>query len=211
MFPLPPAWEVTVPSLLKGLNSSRQCFRTHSLLSRGYVCAAYSEAGQHSSDRSRRLAASSPTLETKAELVQSINTVLRHTVSVGGNFCAFKDLLTSRNWNTALGEGDNSVEVLEARTNESVLALFGGAEPLVLTKINPVSSTEVPNHTEPNLEGLMNPGQPVGPENRPLSEVLSQASKSLLNKQIGWKSHSQPLSYQPSGLLHLLRTLAEEL
>ncbi|KAH7269121.1 uncharacterized protein BKA55DRAFT_682212 [Fusarium redolens] len=104
--------------------------------------------------------------ETLSELVHGANTILHHGLSTGRNFCASKYLLISKDWDVAFNEGDNSVEDLKARTDEPVLALFEGGEPVVLTRINPVSTTTAPNHVEPNYNGLMRPEQPAGPQNR---------------------------------------------
>ncbi|KAF4969164.1 hypothetical protein FSARC_3540 [Fusarium sarcochroum] len=121
--------------------------------------------------------------QSPGEVIIGSSTILHYALSIPGNFRTFKKLHVTKRWLTAFTGGDLSVDQAKALTVGSCYSLYNGDAPVVVARINPATSSEVPNHIRPNMDDLQHPGQGPGPENRRLSEVLPRVEQYLLDKQ----------------------------
>ncbi|KAH7269126.1 uncharacterized protein BKA55DRAFT_547889 [Fusarium redolens] len=112
-------------------------------------------------------------LEVASEgTLSAFEAILHHSLTVPGNLRAVKHLLIKRNWEEAFAEGDVTVEHAKNLAQESAQSLYHGHSPVVVGRIKPPTTVQVPCHKMPNLEQCVNPDQLHGPKNRRFREIL---------------------------------------
>ncbi|KAF5686259.1 hypothetical protein FCIRC_2976 [Fusarium circinatum] len=115
-------------------------------------------------------------LETISEgFLEGGEVILHHSLTVPGNLLALKLLLLEKDWGRAFHGGDLSVEGAKDLARQSAQSLYDGRTPVVLTRIKPATTKQVPRHKRPNTQRSVIPDEPYGPENRQLHEVLPRA------------------------------------
>ncbi|EXK49695.1 hypothetical protein FOMG_02182 [Fusarium oxysporum f. sp. melonis 26406] len=98
--------------------------------------------------------------------------ILHHALTVPGNLRAAKHLLIEEAWEQAFADGDITVEYAKCLAFESARSLYNGQAPVVVARIKPPTTMQVPHQKSPNLEQCVDPGQLHGPENRRFREIL---------------------------------------
>ncbi|KAL9573994.1 hypothetical protein ACKAV7_001770 [Fusarium commune] len=112
-------------------------------------------------------------LEVASEgTISTWEVILHHALTVPGNLRAVKRLLIEKNWEKAFADGDITVEAAKSLAQESAQLLYHGRPPVVVARIKPPTTLQVPCHKKPDLEQCVNPDQLHGPGNRRFQEVL---------------------------------------
>ncbi|KAM0549933.1 hypothetical protein ACHAPJ_009180 [Fusarium lateritium] len=121
--------------------------------------------------------------QSPGEVIIGSSTILHYALAIPENFRAFKKLQVKKNWQRAFAGGDLTVDEAKALTVVSCNSLHNGDAPVVVARINPATTSQVPNHIQPNLDELQHPDLGPGPDNRRLSEILPCVEQYLLDKQ----------------------------
>jgi hypothetical protein len=98
--------------------------------------------------------------------------ILHHALTVPGNLGALKHLLIGEDWRKAFADGDMTVEYAKCLAFQSVQSLHGGQTPIVVARIQPPTTTQVPHRISPPLEQCVDSGRLHGPKNRRYREIL---------------------------------------
>ncbi|SCV33521.1 uncharacterized protein FFB14_04554 [Fusarium fujikuroi] len=97
--------------------------------------------------------------------------ILHHALTVPGNLRALKRLLIKKDWENAFAGGDITVEAAKSLARTSVHTLWRGWPAVVVARIKPPTTREVPCHKKPDVGQCVDPDQLHGP-NRRFQEVL---------------------------------------
>ncbi|KAF4438655.1 hypothetical protein FACUT_4764 [Fusarium acutatum] len=151
-------------------------------------------------------------LETISEgFLKEEEVILHHSLTVPGNIRALKLLLLGKDWSRAFHGGDLTVESTKDLAFQSVRSLYHGRAPVTLARIQPATTTQVPNHEKPNLKLSVIPDQPYGPEILQLHEVLPRAGSIWFNEHRGCVYKAPYISNMryPKRLYHELAIFAK--
>ncbi|KAF5542993.1 hypothetical protein FMEXI_7229 [Fusarium mexicanum] len=137
--------------------------------------------------------------------------ILHHSLTVPGNLPALKLLLLGKDWSKAFHGGDLTVEAAKDLAYRSSRSLYHGRAPVALARIQPATTTQIPNHKKPNLKQSVIPDQPYGPENHQLYEVLPCANSVWFNRPEGFVYKAPYVSNMryPKRLYHELAIFAK--
>nr|RBQ97635.1 hypothetical protein FVER53263_00144 [Fusarium verticillioides] len=98
--------------------------------------------------------------------------ILHHDLTVPENLRALKRLLIKKDWETAFAGGDITVEAAKSLAQESAQSLYHGRPPVVVARIKPPTTRQVPFHKKPDLGQCLNPDQLHGLHYRRFQGVL---------------------------------------
>ncbi|QGI76848.1 hypothetical protein CEK25_001754 [Fusarium fujikuroi] len=117
-------------------------------------------------------------LEVRSEgtLCQS-EVILHHALTVPGNLRAVKHLLIEEDWEKAFADGDITVEHAKGLAFESARSLHDGQTLIVVARIQPPTTMQVPHRISPNLEQCVDSGRLHEPKNRRYHEILPSISR----------------------------------
>ncbi|KAF5653372.1 hypothetical protein F25303_2361 [Fusarium sp. NRRL 25303] len=117
-------------------------------------------------------------LEVRSEgTLCSSEVILHHALTVPGNLRAVKHLLIDKDWEKAFADGDITVEHAKGLAFESARSLHDGQTPIVVARIQPPTTMQVPHRISPNLEQCVDSGRLHGPKNRRYHELLPSISQ----------------------------------
>ncbi|KAF5584123.1 hypothetical protein FPCIR_8751 [Fusarium pseudocircinatum] len=98
--------------------------------------------------------------------------ILHHALTVPGNLGALKHLLIGEDWSKALADGDLTVEHAKCLAFQSAQSLHTGQTPIVVARIQPPTTMQVPHRISPPAEQCVDSGRLHAPKNRRYREIL---------------------------------------
>ncbi|KAG9508239.1 hypothetical protein J7337_001803 [Fusarium musae] len=137
--------------------------------------------------------------------------ILHHSLTVPGNIRALKLLLLGKDWGRAFHGGDLTAEVAKDLAYQSARSLYHRRAPVTLARIQPATTTQVPNYKKSDLKRCVIPDQPYEPENLHLQDVLPRAGSICFERPQGFVYKAPYMSNMryPKRLYHDLSMFAE--